>query len=42
LVPVVIADCGELKEEEKLNAGNADFLETYSKPWNNVIEGGED
>jgi len=33
-VPVKIAGCGELKGDEKLTADKAEFLETYSKPWN--------
>ena len=34
LVTVRIAACGELTGDQKLTAESAEFLETYSKPWN--------
>ena len=32
LVPVKIIDCGELKDDEKLNEQSAEFLNNYSLP----------
>jgi len=33
LTSIIISQCGELREEEKLTEENAEYLETYSRPW---------
>lgn len=41
LVPIKIASCGELRGDEKLSPGQADFLATYQEPCQNTLEEGD-